>query len=33
MGCDVDVGDMLSGLSSIRGVGAEACFDGVGLGG
>ena len=33
MGCHVDVGDLLSGLSSARGEGAEACFDGVGLGG
>ena len=33
MGCDVDAGDLLSGLSSARGGGAEACFDGVGLSG
>ena len=33
MGCDVDVGDLLSGLSSARCEGVEACFDGVGLGG
>ena len=33
MGCDVDVEDLLSGLSSASGGGAETYFDGVGLGG
>jgi hypothetical protein len=33
MGCDADVGDLLSSLSSARGEGTEAGFDGVGLGG
>jgi len=33
VGCDFDVGDLLPGLSSTRGKGVEACFDGVGLGG
>jgi hypothetical protein len=31
MCCDVDVGDMLSGMSFARGEGVEACFDWVGL--
>jgi len=33
VGCSVDVGDVLSGLSSARGGGVEACFGWVGLSG
>ena len=33
MGCDVDGGDLLPGLSSACGVGLEGRFDGVVLGG
>ena len=33
MGCDVDVGDLLSGLFFARGECVEACFDWVGLAG
>ena len=33
MGCDLDMGDLLPGLSSACGVGVEGCFDGVLLGG
>ena len=33
VGRDVDTGDLLSGLSSARGGGVEACFHGVVLGG
>ena len=33
VGCDVDGNEMLPGLSSARGGGVEACFDGVVLSG
>ena len=33
MGCDVDGGDLLSGLSSACDGGVEGCFDGVVLSG